>query len=178
MIHDVPKSICNSGHSSSSSSSSNSSTRVSVTGRASQRLKETSGQGATTIHRLLKWVPSKFEANHLSDSGTSSDADDRLLGSGQFLFNKHNPLAVGDEFVDVEQWQQVDAVLLDEGSMLDLPLAAALLEALPRNCQLVFVGQSVVSCSLSPSLLLYLAVALFLICLQCVVAFQCSTSRP
>jgi AAA domain len=37
---------------------------------------------------------------------------------------------------------QVDALLIDETSMLDLPLAAALLDSLPRDrpCQLVLVG--------------------------------------
>lgn len=50
-----------------------------------------------------------------------------------------------------EDWREVDAVLVDEASMLDLPLAAALLEALPSRCQLVFVGQPlacVTSCAI------------------------------
>ena len=40
--------------------------------------------------------------------------------------------------------QQADAVLVDETSMLDLPLAAALMGALPwtSTCQLVIVGAS------------------------------------
>ena len=43
--------------------------------------------------------------------------------------------------VEEEDWDEVDAVLVDEASMLDLPLAAALLQALPSHCQLVFVGR-------------------------------------
>ena len=36
--------------------------------------------------------------------------------------------------------RQVDAMFVDEASVLDLPLASALLEALLSHCQLVFVG--------------------------------------
>lgn len=42
--------------------------------------------------------------------------------------------------MEEELWDRVDAVLVDEASMLGLPLAAALLEALPPQCQLVFIG--------------------------------------
>ena len=103
---------------------------------------ETSGKAASTIHRLLKWIPAKGEAGRAGQNDSAPDEDGKLGGSstGQFQFNSHNPLAVGDEWVDIEQWKEVDAVLVDEASMLDLPLAAALLDALPRRCQLVFVG--------------------------------------
>ena len=49
-------------------------------------------------------------------------------------------MAYAEEGVDEDDWEQVDAVLVDEASMLGLPLAAALLEALPQKCQLVFIG--------------------------------------
>jgi len=107
-------------------------------GRASQRLAESSGMQAATIHRLLKWVPS-----HSSTDSTRSTADGKLdlASGGHFTFNEQNPLKLDEAGVEEEDWEEVDAVLIDEASMLDLPLAAALLQALPPHCQLVFVGK-------------------------------------
>ena len=107
-------------------------------GRASQRLAESSGMQAATIHRLLKWVPS-----HSSTDPTRSTADGKLdlASGGHFTFNEQNPLKLDEAGVEEEDWEEVDAVLIDEASMLDLPLAAALLQALPSHCQLVFVGK-------------------------------------
>jgi exodeoxyribonuclease V alpha subunit len=45
----------------------------------------------------------------------------------RFLRNRHNPL-------------RLDLLIVDEVSMVDLELMAALLEALPANCRLVLVG--------------------------------------
>lgn len=72
----------------------------------------------------------------------SQDKDDKLAGAGgRFKYNSQNPLKIEQKDVDEKDWREVDAVLVDEASMLDLPLASALLEALPSRCQLVFVGQ-------------------------------------
>jgi exodeoxyribonuclease V alpha subunit len=76
------------------------------TGRAAQRLAETSGLPAMTIHRLLGYTPREGFA----------------FGEGARL--------------------PVDAVLVDEASMVDLPLMARLVEALPDGCGLVLVGDS------------------------------------
>ncbi len=43
---------------------------------------------------------------------------------------------------DAENPLKVDAVVVDEASMLDLPLTFALLCALPQNCRLVLVGDA------------------------------------
>jgi exodeoxyribonuclease V alpha subunit len=43
---------------------------------------------------------------------------------------------------DADSPLDADAVILDESSMIDVPLAAALLDALPRNCRLVIVGDA------------------------------------
>lgn len=75
------------------------------TGRAAQRLKETTGAYATTIHRLLKFDGVKF----------AHDAA--------------RPL-------------DLDFVLVDEASMIDLQLMSSLLEALPLGCALVLVGDA------------------------------------
>lgn len=93
---------------------------------------------AATIHRLLKWVPSTSSGN--TTRSASNGKFDSASG-GHFKFNEQNPLTLAEAGVEEEDWEEVDAVLVDEASMLDLPLAAALLQALPSHCQLVFVGR-------------------------------------
>jgi hypothetical protein len=83
-------------------------TRVTLaapTGRAAQRLTESTGGFATTIHRLL---------------GTDH-------ARGGFEHNESKPLAT-------------DFLILDEASMLDTRLAAALLQAVPVRAHLLLVG--------------------------------------
>ena len=77
------------------------------TGRAAQRLAETTGGFASTIHRLLK-----FDAS-----------------SGGFTANEQTPLAT-------------DFLIVDEASMLDTRLAAALLQAVPSRAHLLLVGDT------------------------------------
>ena len=54
-------------------------------GRAAQRLTETSGRQATTIHRLLQWVPQRTQGSGSSDAtqGNQYSSDT----SGRFKFN-------------------------------------------------------------------------------------------
>jgi exodeoxyribonuclease V alpha subunit len=75
------------------------------TGRAAQRLTETTGGFASTIHRLLK-----FDA-----------------ARGGFTVNESHPLAT-------------DFLIVDETSMLDARLAAALFAAVPSRAHLLLVG--------------------------------------
>jgi exodeoxyribonuclease V alpha subunit len=75
------------------------------TGRAAQRLTETTGGFASTIHRLLK-----FDA-----------------ARGGFTVNESSPLAT-------------DFLIVDEVSMLDTRLAAALFAAVPSRAHLLLVG--------------------------------------
>jgi exodeoxyribonuclease V alpha subunit len=75
------------------------------TGRAAQRLAETTGGYASTIHRLLK-----FEGTKVG-----------------FTVNESEPLAT-------------DFLIVDEASMLDSRLAAALLQAVPVRAHLLLVG--------------------------------------
>jgi len=75
------------------------------TGRAAQRLTETTGGFASTIHRLLKFDAAK----------------------GGFTINESNPLAT-------------DFLIVDETSMLDVRLAAALFAAVPSRAHLLLVG--------------------------------------
>jgi exodeoxyribonuclease V alpha subunit len=77
------------------------------TGRAAQRLAETTGGFASTIHRLLK-----FDA-----------------AAGRFTCNEDAPLAT-------------DFLVVDEASMLDTRLAAALLQAAPSRAHVLLVGDT------------------------------------
>lgn len=78
---------------------------ASPTGRAAQRLAETTRQDAATVHRLLKWNAQNGAFTH--------NADNRL---------------------------EANLVIVDESSMLDIPLAHSLLEALCPGTTVVFVG--------------------------------------
>ncbi|HWA10105.1 MAG TPA: AAA family ATPase [Opitutaceae bacterium] len=77
------------------------------TGRAAQRLTETTGGFASTIHRLLKYDPA----------------------AGGFVANESAPLAT-------------DFLIVDEASMLDTRLAAALLQAVPSKAHVLLVGDT------------------------------------
>lgn len=82
------------------------------TGRAAKRLTELTGREAQTIHRLLG--AGMPEAGELGREFEKCAAD---------------PLACG-------------AVILDETSMVDIKLMAALLDAMPSDCRLVMVGDA------------------------------------
>ncbi|MBN1891255.1 MAG: ATP-dependent RecD-like DNA helicase [Clostridiales bacterium] len=81
------------------------------TGRAAKRLSEACGFAAGTIHRLL-------EVGHPD----RSEAGETFFGR-----NEENPI-------------EADVVIVDETSMLDTMLLAALLKALPKACKIVFIG--------------------------------------
>lgn len=77
------------------------------TGRAAQRLAESTGSTAATIHRLLKY-----------DAAT-----------GGFVFGRDRELPC-------------DFLVVDESSMLDTQLAAALFKAVPPGAHLLLVGDT------------------------------------
>ena len=81
------------------------------TGRAAKRMTETTGYEAQTIHRLLEVSGNPEEAH--AESG--------------FSRNKENPL-------------ETDVIIIDEMSMVDLPLMHALLEAISVGTRLILVG--------------------------------------
>lgn len=77
------------------------------TGRAAQRLAESTGGFASTIHRLLRFDAAK----------------------GGFTVNEAHPLST-------------DFLIVDEASMLDTRLAAALFQAVPSRAHLLLVGDT------------------------------------
>ena len=81
------------------------------TGRAAKRMTEAAGYEAQTIHRLL-------EVN-VNPEETDS--------AGGFMRNRQNPL-------------DADVVIIDEMSMVDLPLMHALLSAVVPGTRLILVG--------------------------------------
>ena len=86
------------------------------TGRATKRMSETTGYEAKTIHRLLEV------------SGGMMD-DGELPGENHSMFakNQENPL-------------EADVFIIDEVSMVDIPLFYALLKAIPEGAKLILVG--------------------------------------
>lgn len=78
---------------------------ASPTGRAAQRMTQSTGQQAATIHRLLKFDPI----------------------TGGFTVDQSQPL-------------RCDCLIVDECSMLDNRLAAALFQGLPAQAHLILVG--------------------------------------
>jgi exodeoxyribonuclease V alpha subunit len=80
------------------------------TGRAAKRMTEATGLEAKTIHRLLEYAQTEGE------------------GPG-FAFQRHE-----------ERPLQAHAVIIDEASMVDLPLFYYLLKAIPEGCKLILVG--------------------------------------
>ena len=86
------------------------------TGRAAKRITEATGRPAKTIHRLLEFMGSV-------EDELKEDA------SLRFTRNENNPL-------------EADAVILDEVSMVDLPLFYALLKAISPRTRLILVGDA------------------------------------
>ena len=80
------------------------------TGRAAKRMTETTGYEASTIHRMLELMGGP-------ESGEK----------GTFLRNEENPL-------------ETDIIIIDEMSMVDLPLFHALLKAVLVGTRLILVG--------------------------------------
>jgi exodeoxyribonuclease V alpha subunit len=79
------------------------------TGRAAKRLTEATGRKASTLHRLMAFVPDRDEPEEL------------------MIFDDPTEL-------------NLDLIVVDEASMLDLPLAYRLLRAIPGGCHLLLVG--------------------------------------
>lgn len=81
------------------------------TGRAAKRMTEATGYEARTIHRMLELNGALEEDNR----------------GARFERNMENPL-------------EADVIIIDEMSMVDLPLFQALLQAIPSGTRLILVG--------------------------------------
>ncbi|GLX64499.1 RecBCD enzyme subunit RecD [Proteus vulgaris] len=92
------------------------------TGKAAARLTESLGKALAQLNlseEENKWMPKQAQTIH------------RLLGaqpeSQQVRYHKDNPL-------------QLDILVVDEASMVDLPMMARLIDALPSKCHVIFLG--------------------------------------
>jgi len=84
---------------------------------------------SSTIHRLLQ---TKGNGGSREQDENDADADspaNSLSYKGKFARNARSPL-------------DADVIVVDESSMLDLPLCAALLDAVRADAQVVFVGDA------------------------------------
>lgn len=81
------------------------------TGRAAKRMSETTGYESQTIHRLLE---------------VNGNPEEEGAGNA-FMRNEENPL-------------EADVIIIDEMSMVDLPLLHALLKAVSVGTRLILVG--------------------------------------
>jgi exodeoxyribonuclease V alpha subunit len=96
------------------------------TGRAAKRMSETCGYEAKTIHRLLEY-------GYQPHSGRTEYSEDPFL----FFRGEDNPL-------------DYDCVIIDELSMVDIPLMAQFLSAIRPETSLVFVGDADQLASVGP----------------------------
>ena len=103
------------------------------------------GTGKTTITRMVAWslnalglevklaAPTGRAAKRLAEAtGRSACTIHRLL--------KYDPAAEGGFFYNEDKKIKVDALIVDEVSMLDCVLALNLLRALPLTCRIILVG--------------------------------------
>lgn len=84
------------------------------TGRAAKRMSEATGAEASTLHRLLEFDPKGAKE---ADAG----------GANRFKRGLDKPI-------------DADVVIVDESSMMDVPLARAVLEAIPMHARVLLVG--------------------------------------
>jgi hypothetical protein len=133
------------------------------TGRAAKRLEELAGAPATTLHRLLG-----AQSRGLARSGSAGPDGGAADGDGLFT-DAGAPGAAADAggfprgagesgsrdgswvFARGEEWPlDADLVVVDESSMLDVELAAALVEACADGTRLLLVGDPAQLPSIGP----------------------------
>jgi len=123
------------------------------TGRAAKRLEELAGAPATTLHRLLG-----AQGQGITRSGDGQGAPDNLFSDGSSAGGAGFP---GGEvgggrggswvFARGEDWPlDAELVVVDESSMLDVELAAALIEACADGTRLLLVGDPAQLPSIGP----------------------------
>ncbi len=105
------------------------------TGRAAKRLEELATSDAVpamTLHRLLGATPGRSTSDDNATGGFGSSSSGSSGGSAQWD---------GPTFSRDEQWPlDADLVVVDEASMLDVELAAGLVDACSDGTHLLIVG--------------------------------------
>ncbi|MDP2313191.1 MAG: ATP-dependent RecD-like DNA helicase [Pseudomonadota bacterium] len=102
------------------------------------------GTGKTTILKVLLAAGRQRDEKWLCAAPTGRAARRLSESSGQEAKTLHRLLEYSMQDMDFtrnsSKLLEADGVLVDESSMLDLKLMAALLDALPAKCRLVLVG--------------------------------------
>jgi exodeoxyribonuclease V alpha subunit len=108
--------------------------RAAPTGRAAKRLEELTGAPATTVHRLLG-----AQGGARAGDPAAGPGPPRGAGESAWVFTRN------------EEWPlDADLIVVDEASMLDAELAAALVEACPDGARLLLVGDPAQLPSIGP----------------------------
>jgi exodeoxyribonuclease V alpha subunit len=123
------------------------------TGRAAKRLEELAGASATTLHRLLG-----AQGQGITRPGDGQGAPENLFSDGPNAGGTGFPgsdVSGGREgswvFARGEDWPlDAELVVVDESSMLDVELAAALIEACADGTRLLLVGDPAQLPSIGP----------------------------
>jgi exodeoxyribonuclease V alpha subunit len=109
------------------------------TGRAAKRLEELTGAPATTVHRLLGAQGGALAGDQAPGPGGPAPAASGPGGEPAWVFSRN------------EEWPlDADLIVVDEASMLDAELTAALVEACPDGSRLLLVGDPAQLPSIGP----------------------------
>ncbi len=113
------------------------------TGRAAKRMTEATGYEAKTIHRLLE-VNGQSLAGTTDQEAGAGQNDEKRFARSRIVFEKNaeNPL-------------EADAIIIDEMSMVDCSLFAALLKAVMPGTHLILVGDASQLPSVGPGQVLH-----------------------
>ncbi len=102
------------------------------------------GTGKTTIVRNLLdvWEAKRLRVRLAAPTGRAARRMEEATGRRALTLHRLLEFSPreGDFLRGPENPVLADAVVVDEASMIDLPLAASLLRALPADCRLVLVG--------------------------------------
>jgi exodeoxyribonuclease V alpha subunit len=127
------------------------------TGRAAKRLEELAGAPATTLHRLLgaqgRGVPRGGQEDAPGAGAVLMDGSgpESGLPGGTGFPEGTGPREGSWVFARGEEWPlDADLVVVDESSMLDVQLAAALVEACADGTRLLLVGDPAQLPSIGP----------------------------
>ncbi len=104
---------------------------VAPTGKAAARLSESIKASKIRLAKQLSFEADNIDLSVIKEIPEEASTAHRLLGvipdSHRFRFNKDNPL-------------RLDLLIVDEASMVDLPMMHKLLTALPEHARLILLG--------------------------------------
>lgn len=92
------------------------------TGKAAARLTESLAKALATLP-----ISAAIKDNIPTEAITLHRLLGASLSSNKYFYNQENPL-------------HVDILLIDEASMIDLPMMASVISALPKKCRLILLG--------------------------------------